>query len=184
MNATISHSLKMITDLTDTIKDDTSTESQTFGEPTDAALIKLCGVIRACGPPRARILDVGSGFGRVCFTIKATLPDTQVTGVEVSSVRHTVAARYNDSHNLGCTFIHADANEIDVCAFDVVYVYDFAFLSETRRKLAKRLGNCLLVCTKRYHTVFLQNGFIPAAPDFVMGMRGGERHVFSVLQKH
>jgi cyclopropane fatty-acyl-phospholipid synthase-like methyltransferase len=87
-----------------------------FGrEPSDFALM-----VTRLLPPRARVLELGSGEGRDCLFFAAQ--GFAVTGVEVSAAGLAKAARFAKERNLPVRWVHGDMGDVPVDGtFELVY---------------------------------------------------------------
>lgn len=77
------------------------------------------------GSPNAKVLDIGSGSGKFCFTAANYHPETQFYGVEQR--KELVDLCNNLKEQLGIsnvTFINKNITEIDFSDFDHFYFYN------------------------------------------------------------
>jgi hypothetical protein len=74
--------------------------------------------------PGDRVLDVGSGVGKLCIVGALTTPGTFV-GVEQRGSLVAVARNIVRRHRIPrCTFVHANMTEVDWSTFDAFYLYN------------------------------------------------------------
>jgi len=59
-------------------------------------------------PPRARVLDMGTGSGAIAVAIAHTRPDAQVTALDVSAAALDVARRNAQHNGAAVRFLHSD----------------------------------------------------------------------------
>lgn len=60
------------------------------------------------GNPAPKIVDVGTGSGCISLAVSHFLPDSMVTGIDISETALEIAHGNADKLNLKCTFLHCD----------------------------------------------------------------------------
>lgn len=98
--------------------------SRTHWTPIEVARRAADFLTGGRGKHGARVLDVGSGVGKLCI-VGALTTNGSFVGVEQRVHLVTVARRVVEHHRVErCRFIHGNMIEIDWSAFDAFYFYN------------------------------------------------------------
>lgn len=73
--------------------------------------------------PGLRLLDVGSGVGKLC-TLLSILTDWELTGVEQRKSLVKVAERVAKENSLKAQYVHSDMQHLDWSPYDAIYFYN------------------------------------------------------------
>lgn len=73
--------------------------------------------------PNAHILDLGCGYGFLCYMLQYTGPQRQITGIDYDAEKIAVAA-HGWSRSESLQFYQADITQINWEAYDLVYILD------------------------------------------------------------
>jgi 2-polyprenyl-3-methyl-5-hydroxy-6-metoxy-1,4-benzoquinol methylase len=91
-------------------------------------------------PKSASVLDLGCGYGFLCYMLSFTSELRVITGVDYDEEKiETARHGYSKTENL--TFIHANIVEFSLAKYDVIIIADVLHYL-TREDQEKLLGNC------------------------------------------
>jgi SAM-dependent methyltransferase len=116
------------------------TKVQGYGEALDRALEEI-------RTPPARALDVATGTGFVARTLKRRFPDTEVTGVDITSNMISIAQHQAVADGLDIDFRVADSADLpfDAETFDLVIVQNSIPYAEELMRVTAQGGRTLVV---------------------------------------
>jgi hypothetical protein len=135
--------------------------SQGYGEIGNASLQRaIMYMVNDVSPPSLRMnsgstfVDVGSGFGKVCWYVSVMAPMVHVRGIEINKARYDqsivvlkglVGEGLIDKKN-NITLLQADATSPDVQIREThVYMFDLLFNSELETTILNRMQPTLLL---------------------------------------
>ena len=122
-----------------------------YGEILPSSVNRIFGHINL---ENKKILDIGSGLGKIVIQIALEYPIKEVYGIEISKKRYIVSEnikRKLDSNiQEKICFINKDINKVDDLDYDVIFFSNLCFSEKQNNKISVLLSKkkCILICLK------------------------------------
>ncbi len=92
-------------------------------------------------PEKGKVLDIGCGYGFLCYMLNYRSPDLKITGIDYDEEKIEIAQN-NWSHTENLSFHYADAMNFELQEYDAIILSDVLhYLQQTQQELL--IDNCI-----------------------------------------